>query len=119
MTQYYKCSCGYITKNSEYACFHNNKDCKTTAHLSAFDGNGGIIAMIKKSKTSVFVKWYESEKSLLDLYPNTKFRYSYDCDREFIKIITKAVHDGITSSYSANAPIIRNDSAEQLFEKYF
>ena len=118
MAHFYKCSCGYTTKNAEYACFHNNKDCKANAYMSAFEGNGGIIAMIKKSKTSAFIKWYDSEKSLLDLYPEAKFRYSYNCDREFIKLVTNAVHNGILSSYTANTPIVRNDSADKLFEKY-
>jgi hypothetical protein len=117
MTSFYKCSCGYTTKNDEYANFHcNNDGCKAVKYDSAFDGNGGLIAMVRKNKTTKFVKWYDTEETLLDAYPDAKFRYSYDCDREFIKMITNAVHAGIISTYDVNCPIVRNDSAERLFK---
>ena len=119
MTSFYKCSCGYTTKNAEYAAFHCNiQGCKAVEYPSAFDGTGGLIAMIKFYKTSKFIKWYGSEESLLDTYIDAKFRYSYNCDREFIKLVTDAVHDGIIATYDVNCPIVRNDSAERLFEKY-
>ena len=119
MTSFYKCSCGYTTKNSEYASFHCNiKGCKTVKYPSAFEDAGGLIAMIKHSKTTKFIKWYDSEESLLETYNGVKYHYSYDCDREFIRMVTNAVHDGIIASYDVNCPIIRNDSAERLFGKY-
>lgn len=119
MTSFYKCSCGYTTKNSEYASFHCNiQGCRAVEYPSAFDGTGGLIAMIKHTKTSKFIKWYDSEKSLLNTYDGVKYRYSYDCDREFIKMVTNAVHDGIVATYDVNSPIVRNDSAERLFDKY-
>ena len=63
MSSFYKCSCGYTTKNSEYASFHrNDRGCKAVEYTSAFSGSGGLIAMIKHRKTSKFIKWYESEK---------------------------------------------------------
>ena len=120
MTSFYKCSCGYTTKNSEYASFHCNiKGCKTVKYPSAFEDAGGLIAMIKHSKTTKFIKWYDSEESLLKTYNCAKVRYSYDCDREFIRMVTDAVHDGIITTYDVNSPIVRNDSAERLFDKYF
>jgi hypothetical protein len=119
MTSFYKCSCGYTTKNSEYASFHcNGKGCRAVEYPSAFEGTGGLIAMIKNTKTSKFIKWYDSEKSLLDTYNGVKFHYSYECDREFIKMVTNAVHGGIITTYDVNSPIVRNDSAERLFDKY-
>jgi len=74
--------------------------------------------MIKHHKTSKFIKWYASEQSLLETYTDVKYRYSFDCDREFIRMVTNAVHDGIIATYDVNGPIVRNDSAERLFEKY-
>ena len=119
MSFFYKCSCGYITKNSEYASFHcNNRGCKAVEYTSTFSGSGGLIAMIKHRKTSKFIKWYESEESLRDTYGDVKFRYSFDCDREFIKLVTNAVHDGIIATYDVNSPIVRNDSADRLLDKY-
>ena len=119
MTSFYKCPCGYTTKNSEYASFHfNNRGCKAVEYTSAFSGSGGLIAMIKHHKTSKFIKWYDSEESLRNMYINVKFRYSYDCDREFIRMVTNAVHDGIVATYDVNCPIVRNDSADRLFDKY-
>ena len=119
MTSFYKCSCGYTTKNSEYASFHSNaKGCQTVEYPSAFENVGGLIAMIKHSKTTKFIKWYDSEESLLDTYTDVKYHYSYECDREFIRMVTNAVHDGIIASYDVNGPIVRNDSADRLFDKY-
>jgi hypothetical protein len=119
MTSYYKCSCGYITKNSEYASFHsNNNGCNAVEYKSFFDGTEGLIAMIKNQKTSKFIKWYGSEESLLDTYNGVKYRFSTNCDREFIKMVTNAVHEGIVATYDVNSPIVRNDSAERLLEKY-
>lgn len=119
MTSFYKCSCGYTTKNSEYASFHCNiKGCKTVKYPSAFADAGGLIAMIKHAKTTKFIKWYDSEESLLETYNGVKYHYSYDCDREFIRMVTNAVHDGIIASYDVNCPIVRNDSADRLFDKY-
>jgi hypothetical protein len=116
---FYRCSCGYITKNKEYADFHSNRQgCNAVEYPSAFAGAGGLIAMIGHSKTSKFIKWYASEQSLLETYTGVKYRYSSDCDREFIKLVTNAVHGGIVSTYDVNSPIVRNDSAERLLEKY-
>lgn len=118
MTSFYKCSCGYTTKNSEYASFHSSqKECRAVEYPSAFGGTGGFIAMIKHHKASKFIKWYASEESLLETYNDVKYRYSVDCDREFIKMVTSAVHDGIIATYDVNGPIVRNDSADRLFEK--
>ena len=120
MTSFYKCSCGYTTKNSEYASFHSKtNECKAVEYPSAFDGTGGLIAMAKHAKTSKFIKWYGTEESLLEAYNGVKYRYSYNCDREFIKMVTNAVHDGIITTYDVNSPIVRNDSAERLFDKFF
>jgi len=119
MTNYYKCSCGYTSKNAEYAKFHSRiKGCFAAEYTSAFDGSNGLIAMIKHHKTSKFIKWYDSEDSLMIAHPDAKYRYSYDCDRDFVKLVTSAVHDGIVATYDANCPIVRNDSANKLFEKY-
>jgi hypothetical protein len=116
---FYKCSCGYTTKNKEYADFHSiRRECKAVEYPSAFAGTGGLIAMIKYAKTSKFVKWYASEESLLENYTGVKYRYAFDCDREFIKMVTSAVHGGIIATYDVNSPIVRNDSAERLFDKY-
>jgi len=116
---FYRCSCEYITKNKEYADFHSNRQgCTAVEYPSAFAGTGGLIAMIGHSKTSKFIKWYASEQSLLETYADVKYRYSFNCDREFIKLVTNAVHGGIITTYDVNSPIVRNDSAERLFEKY-
>jgi hypothetical protein len=119
MTSFYKCSCGYTTKNKDYAMFHTNheKDCEAREFQSAFPGRGGIIAMVKHAKTTDFVKWYDSEESLLALHGSVNHKYSGDCDREFIKLQTKALHEGVIMSYDGGSvPIIRNDSAVRLFE---
>jgi hypothetical protein len=119
MNSFYKCSCGYTTKNSEYAHFHNNNiGCEAVKYNSAFEGSGGLVVMIMNSKTSRFFKWYDTEEKLVKTYPDAIFRYSCDCDREFIKMLSKAVHDGIVSSYDVKCPIVRNDSAERLFKSY-
>jgi hypothetical protein len=73
--------------------------------------------MVKHAKTTDFVKWYDSEESLLTTHGNVNHKYSDDCDREFIKLQTKALHEGVIMSYDGgNVPIIRNDSAVRLFE---
>lgn len=118
MTSFYKCSCGYTTKNSEYAFFHSSqKECRAVEYPSAFGGTGGFIAMIKHHKASKFIKWYASEESLLETYNDVKYRYSVDCDREFIRMVTSAVHSGIIATYDVNFQIVINDSADRLFEK--
>jgi hypothetical protein len=119
MTSFYKCSCGYTTKNEEYANFHRNNDgCKAVKYESAFDGNGGLIAMIKKHNMTKFIKWYDTKKNLMSVHPDAKFRYSCDCDREFVKMITKSVHEGIIATYDTSFPMVRNDSAERLFYSF-
>jgi len=118
MTSFYKCCCGYTTKNKDYAMFHTNhaRDCEAREFQSAFPDSGGLIAMVKHSKTTVFIKWYGTEESLLAAYDHVEYKFSKNCDREFIRLKTEAVHEGIVLTSNADAPIIRNDSAERLFD---
>ena len=116
-TSFYKCCCGYTTKNSEYAKFHTNhaRVHDAVEFQSAFPGEGGLIAMVKHSKNTTFIKWYGTEESLLAAYGPVKYKFSKSCDREFVQLKNEAIHEGIIFSYEADAPIIRNDSAERLF----
>ncbi|AGE50156.1 hypothetical protein ATCVCanal1_356R [Acanthocystis turfacea Chlorella virus Canal-1] len=118
MTSYYKCSCGYTTKNKEYAEFHANhaKYHEVVESQSAFPGTGGLIAMVKNSKNTTFIKWYGTEESLLATYGPVEHKFSKDCDHELIELTNEAIHEGALFTYEANAPIIRNDSADRLFD---
>ena len=118
MSSFYKCSCGYTTKNKDYATFHTNHDMvhEAVEFQSAFPDKGGLIAMVKHSKNTTFIKWYNSEDSLLAAHGPVKYKFSKDCDREFVQLKNEAIHEGIIFSYEADAPIIRNDSAERLFD---
>jgi len=117
MTSFYKCCCGYTTKNKEYATFHANhaNDCDVREFKSAFPDSGGLIAMVKHAKTTTFIKWYGSEESLVAAHGNVKYKFAKNCDLDYVRLRTEAVHDGIIMTYDADAPIIRNDSAERLF----
>lgn len=119
MTSYYKCHCGYSTKNKEYAGFHNHKLCQATEFKSEYEGAGGLIYFSKNGKTSSFGKWYESEEKLLTTFAGheVKFQYYYNCDMEFTRLRSRAVQLGLVSSESPSM-IVRNDSAEHLFNDF-
>lgn len=120
MTSYYKCrACDYITKNQEYANFHTHKLCKATEFTSEYDGKGGLIYFVKHGKTSSFGKWYESEEKLLATFAGheVQFQYFYNCDREFTRLRSRAIQLGLVSGDSPSV-IIRNDSAENLFNDF-
>jgi len=120
MTSYYKCRvCNYLTKNKEYADFHTRNLCKATEFQSEYEGKGGLIYFSKNGKTSSFGKWFESEEKLLDMFRDheVKFRYFYNCDSEFTRLRHRAVQLGLVSP-DCPSTIIRNDSAEHLFNEF-
>jgi len=120
MTSYYKCVfCDYSTKNKEYAGFHKHNLCQTVEFPSEYDGKGGLIYFIKNKKTSSFGKWYESAEKLLATFSGheVQFRYFYNCDMEFTRLQSRAVQLGLVSS-ECPSMIVRNDSAEHLFNDF-
>jgi hypothetical protein len=80
---------------------------------------GGLIFLSKSGKTSTFGKWYESEYKLLEKYRvhDVKFRYFSNCDRDFIKLRFCAQSLGLVSGDNPSL-IVRNDSAENLFDRF-
>ena len=119
VTSFYRCPCGYITKNKEYAGFHTYDGCRTTEYTSAYEGMAGLIFFSKSGRSSLFGKWYESEDKLFATYPDheVKFRYFLNCDKDFIKLQFCARSLGLVSVDSPSL-IVRNDSAENLFERF-
>jgi hypothetical protein len=119
VSKYYKCPCGYLTKNKEYAGYHTRDGCKAIEYPSVFEGKSGLIFFSKSGKQSLFGKWYESEEKLFETYDGheVKFRYFLNCDYDFIKLQTKARKHGLVSIDSPTT-VVRNDSAENLFENF-
>lgn len=120
MSVFYKCrACDYSTKNKEYAGFHKRKLCQATEFKSEYDGTGGLIYFVKNCKTSSFGKWYESEEKLLATFAGHELqvKYFYNCDREFTRLWSRAVHLGLVSTECPSL-IVRNDSAEKLFTDF-
>jgi hypothetical protein len=119
VSKYYKCPCGYITKNKEYAGYHTRDGCKAIEYPTLYEGMSGLIFFAKSGKNTLFGKWYESEEKLFATYDNyeVKIRYFLECDREFIKMQSRAKSRGLVSGDSPTL-IVRNDSAENLFDNY-
>ena len=120
MTHYYYCICGYSTKNEENKNYHQRaQTCRVYTRKSYFEGRSGILykATSKYGKhKSFFGKWFDSEEELRKSNPNydIEVKVVENCDIAYIKLITKAGQNGLISSDN-NIPIIRNDSADQLF----
>ena len=121
VSTFYKCPCGYLTKNKEYAGFHTHTrdGCRASEYSSIYEGMSGLIFFSKSRKTSLFGKWYESEDKLFETYPEheVKFLYVLNCDKEFIKLQFCAQSLGLVSVDSPSL-IVRNDSAENLFDRF-
>ncbi|AGE56252.1 hypothetical protein PBCVNEJV1_302L [Paramecium bursaria Chlorella virus NE-JV-1] len=119
MTSFYYCACGYSTKNEEYANFHKFNDCKAFKFDSAFEGLGGLIFLSKNDRSSIFGKWFGTTEALEQAFADhdLKYRYFDNCDRAFSKLQTKARNQGLVSNDSPSL-IVRNDSADQLFEDF-
>ncbi|AGE51674.1 hypothetical protein PBCVCviKI_693R [Paramecium bursaria Chlorella virus CviKI] len=121
MTTYYHCICGFITKNEENKNYHQlNPLCRVHEKKSYFEGNAGIIykATSKYGKhKSFFGKWFDSEEELRELNSNYNIEVKLvdNCDIAYIKLITKAEKNGLLSM-DKNIPLIRKDSADQLFD---
>jgi hypothetical protein len=80
---------------------------------------GGLIFLSKSGKTSMFGKWYESEEKLFETYHDheVKFRHFLNCDKDFIKLQFCAKSLGLVSGDSPSLTV-RNDSAENLFDRF-
>jgi hypothetical protein len=114
MTSYYRCSCGYCTKNSENASFHDFDTHRAFERPSAFEDKAGFIARIVRGETTEFFKWYEDERSIADIHDKYTLILSNDCDRDFVRLQTKARHMGLVCSADPVVSVC-TESADDLF----
>ncbi|AGE50154.1 hypothetical protein ATCVCanal1_352R [Acanthocystis turfacea Chlorella virus Canal-1] len=115
---FYKCACGYATKDESYARIHSADpadSCEAKEFQSVFPEKAGIIAMTKYAKHSVFFAWFNSEESLLDTQGPVEYKFVEKCDDEFIKLQNDAIRENAVV-YFDGVPMVKNDVAARLFE---
>jgi hypothetical protein len=115
---FYKCSCGYATKNESYAKIHSidpTDSCEAVEFQSVFPDKGGLIAMAKYAKHSTFFTWFDTEESLLDTQGAVEYKFTENCDDEFIKLQNDAIRENAVV-YFDGVPMVKNDVATRLFE---
>ncbi|AGE55953.1 hypothetical protein ATCVMO0605SPH_367R [Acanthocystis turfacea Chlorella virus MO0605SPH] len=115
---FYKCPCGYVTKDESYARIHSidpADSCKAEEFQSVFPDKGGLIGMAKYAKYSTFFAWFDTEESLLATYGHAAYKFTDKCDDEFIKLQNDAIRENAVL-YFNGVPMVKNDVATRLFE---
>ncbi|AGE49465.1 hypothetical protein ATCVCan0610SP_365R [Acanthocystis turfacea Chlorella virus Can0610SP] len=115
---FYKCPCGYATKDESYARIHSidpTDSCEAVEFQSVFPDKGGIIAMAKNAKHSTFFAWFDTEESLLDTQGAVEYKFTENCDEGFIKLQNDAIRENAVV-YFDGVPMVKNDVATRLFE---
>lgn len=115
---YYKCPCGYATKDDNYAKIHSidpMDSCDAKEFQSVFPDEGGLIVMAMYEKHSAFFVWFDTEESLLDTQGPVEYKFVEKCDDEFIKLQNDAIRENAVV-YFDGVPMVKNDVATRLFD---